>query len=178
MGQLLFLENNTTGLANNFYYWNGTEWISFPNSIVKEVDETIYSFNGTGYTGSGATRNINFSRFVKKDREGFSVSNNEIIVGKAGGYAISFTGSVKRPTADLEIQSNFEFSVYVNGTKVSSTSSSISAEMTSSTSVSYTFFRNLRSGDKITCRVTKSNEGGYNYQSYGINNLTLYFLKP
>ena len=177
LGQLVFLHNNDT-LDNGFYYWDSAKWISFPGSVEKEIDETIYSFNGQGYTGTTLTRNIRFSQFFKLNQDGFTLNNNEINVGKAGLYLISFTGNSKRPYGDGSLQqSNFNYEIFLNNIKISSVAESLAAEPNASTSATLSFLQRLESGDKLKATITKSNQGSSNYNSYGINNLTLYFIQ-
>jgi len=101
LGQFIFLENNAT-LADGFYYWDGSGWVSFPESIDRNTDNTIYSFDGQGYTGTALSRNINFSRYIKASTDGFTLNNNTITVGKGGLYLVSFTGNSKKPSGAEE----------------------------------------------------------------------------
>lgn len=175
LGQLIFLQDNGS-LDDGFYYWDGTNWIPFPGSFEREIDDTVYSFDGQGYTGTALTRNINFSKFVKASTDGFTLSDNEITVGKGGLYLVSFTGNSKKPSG-AEEQANFTYTILVNDVTASSVSTSIPAESTSSTSASFSFLRRLNAGDKLRATVTKSNQGPNNYQAFGINNLTLFFIQ-
>lgn len=175
LGQFIFLENNAT-LADGFYYWDGSSWVSFPESIDRNTDNTIYSFDGQGYTGTALSRNINFSRYIKASTDGFTLNNNTITVGKGGLYLISFTGNSKKPSG-AEEHANFTFSVLVNGVQASSVQTSMAAESTASVSTAFSFLRRLNVGDNLTATVTKSNEGPNNYQAFGINNLTLFFIQ-
>lgn len=178
LGQLIFLQDNGS-LDDGFYYWDGTNWIPFPGSFEREIDDTLYSFDGQGYTGTGLTRNINFTKFVKASTDGFTLSGNEITVGKGGLYLVSFTGSSKRPTDPNpgEIQANFTYTILVNDVAASSVSTSITTEPTTSTCATFSFLRRLNAGDKLRATVTKSNEGSNNFQAFGINNLTLFFIQ-
>lgn len=175
LGQLIFLQDNGS-LDDGFYYWDGTNWIPFPGSFEREIDDTVYSFDGQGYTGTELTRNINFSKFVKASTDGFTLSGNEITVGKGGLYLVSFTGNSKKPSG-AEEQANFTYTILVNDVTASSVSTSIAAESTSSTSATFSFLRRLNAGDKLRATVTKSNQGPNNYQAFGINNLTLFFIQ-
>ncbi len=61
--------------------------------------------------------------------------------------------------------------------KISSVAESLAAEPNASTSATLSFLQRLESGDKLKATITKSNQGSSNYNSYGINNLTLYFIQ-
>lgn len=175
LGQLLFLNNNDS-LDDGFYYWDGNVWIPFPANIEREIDETIYSFDGQGYTGTNLQRNINFSRFVKANTDDFTLNNNEITIGKNGLYLVSFTSNSKKPSG-AEEQANFTYSILVNANTASSVYTSIAGESTASTSAAFSFLKRLNAGDKLKATVTKSNQGPNNYQAFGINNLTLFFIQ-
>lgn len=180
LGQLIYLTGNAT-LNDEFYYWDGTNWIPFTKVLNRDLDETIYAFDGQGYTGTTPQRIINFSRFLKASLDGFSVSNNEVTVGKNGLYLISFTANSKKPLGAME-QANFIYTILVNGVAASAVQTSIAAEEVSSTSASFSFLRRLNAGDKLTASVSKSNVGSTvtnlsNYQAFGINNLTMYFIQ-
>jgi len=173
-GQIVFLKDNTV-LADGFYYWTGTAWLSFPALMEREIDPTLYAFDGVGYSGTSLSREINFTKFKKKTTDGFSVSNNEITVGKSGLYLMSLTTNTKRAGAP-EQQANFTYSVLLNGTGVASVVSSVAAEPVSSTSAKFSFLQRLAAGDKLKASVEKSNEGSTTFNSFGINSLTLYFI--
>lgn len=180
LGQLVYLSGNAT-LNDEFYYWDGSNWVPFTKVLNRDLDETIYAFDGQGYTGASPQRTINFSRFLKASTDGFSVNNNEITVGKNGLYLISFTANTKKPLGANE-QANFTYTILVNGTAASSVQTSIAAEEVSSTSASFSFLKRLNAGDKLTASVNKSNVGSTvttlsNYEAFGINNLTLYFIQ-
>lgn len=175
LSQLLFLDGNSEK-ADDFYYWDGEKWFAFPGSIERLIDETVYSFEGQGYTGVELTRAVNFTKFKKKTLDGFSLAGNEITVGKNGLYLINFTGNVKRPTNNTGIQSNFTYSIFVNDVEVEVVQTSISGEITTSTGATLNFLQRLETGDKLRVEITKTNEGLNNYVSFGSNNLMLSFI--
>lgn len=174
-GQIVFLKDNVS-LADNFYYWSGSQWLTFPGSGERDIDPTLYAFDGTGFSGSGLTRTLRFTKFKKASSDGFTVSNDEITVGKTGLYLISLTTSVKR-TGTQDQQANFSYNVLVNGITKSGTVSSVAAESTSSTSVRFGFMYTLNAGDKLSVTVTKTNEGSTTFSSFGVNSLMLYLIK-
>ncbi|WP_314057762.1 hypothetical protein [Empedobacter brevis] len=175
LGQLVFLKDNTT-LKSGFYYWDATNWIPFPDSVERAEDETIYVFDGLDYTGTDLTRTMNFSKYKKAKRDGFSILNNEISVGKSGLYLISLTGNTKKPSGSQD-QANFSYSVYINNALSNSVNTSIAAESTSSTSATISFLKRLKVGDKLKATITKTDQGPNNYVAFGINNLTLFFIQ-
>ncbi len=175
LGQLAFLKDNGT-LKNGFYYWDGKNWTPFPESIERTVDETIYVFDGSGYTGSDLKRTINLSKYKKAKLDGFSISNNEINVGKSGLYLISLTANTKKPGDGLA-QANFSYAVLVNNDLANAVNTSIAAEDVSSTSATVSFLKRLKAGDKLKATITKSNQGPNNYVAFGNNNLTLFFIQ-
>ena len=177
IGKIVFLQGNSTN-PDGFYYWNGSRWLGFPTIVNKDTDETIYSFQGQGYAGSDLKRVINFTKFIKGNKDNFSVSNNEITIGKSGLYLISLTANSKRSSASTTgTQANFNYAVLVNGNATASVSTSISAEPTSSTSATLDFLYKLEAGQKITAVVEKTTDNIMPYESFGINSLTLYFIQ-
>jgi hypothetical protein len=177
VGQIVFFEGSPTQ-TQGFYYYDSTAWIPFPTSINREVDGTVFSFDGEGYVGTGLVREVNLSKFHKMDPEGFSVDNNRIHVGKSGLYLITYTGSVKRPGSTLN-QSTFTYSAYVNNgaTPVLAAVTNVAGEPNSSTGISYGTLVNLSAGDEIHMTVTKTNEGTNAWSNFGSNNLTLTFIR-
>lgn len=175
LGQIVFLKDNKT-LNNGFYYWDGNNWITFPDSVEKSEDETIYVFDGLNYTGTDLMRTMNFTKYKKANLDGFSILNNEISVGKSGLYLVSLTANTKKPSGS-EDQANFLYSVLHNGSVANSVNTSIAAEATSSTSATISFLKRLKVGDKLKATITKTDQGPNNYVAFGINNLTLFFIQ-
>lgn len=177
IGKLVFLQGNSSN-PDGFYYWNGSTWLGFPDIVNKETDETIYSFQGQGYTGTDLKRGINFTKFVKASKDGFTVSNNEITIGKSGVYLVSLTVNSKRnSTASNGTQANFNYAVLINGSSTASVSTSVSAEPTSSTGATLDFIYRLQAGQKITAVVEKTTDNIMPYEPFGTNSLTLYFVQ-
>jgi hypothetical protein len=60
-------------------------------------DDSIYAITGVGYSASGNTENnVLFSTLKAYDTTGFSVSGNQITVGKSGTYLVSFNSALKK----------------------------------------------------------------------------------
>lgn len=163
---------------DNFYFWEGTKWIPFVKDFNKELDETIYSFNGKGMTGGY----FNFSSFNKKTTDLFTLSNNTIRVGKSGTYFINFFSSIKRNGATL--QSNFLYDIEINGTKKFSDFVGFPiGEATTGATISFGTIVRLSAGDTIRVKGagTQGNNviqtGSLTYETYGNNNFVLTFIK-
>lgn len=192
-GILVFLEGNEEMMQDpsdatkkirkypdNFYFWTGEKWIPFVKDFNKELDETIYSFNGKGMTGGY----FNFSSYNKKSEDQFTLSNNTITVGKSGTYFINFFSSIKRGSLTNSPQSNFLYDIEINGTnKFSDFVGFPTGETTTGASISFGTILTLNAGDKIRVKGagTQGNNtistGNITYEAYGNNNFVLTFIK-
>jgi|SRR5690554_2660230 len=179
-GQLIYLQNHTTD-QDGFYFWDGTTWVWLINHYERTIDKATYVASGTGYTGTGNNRVVNFSRIDAYDTTGFAVSNNEVTVGKTGKYLVTFTTSVKRTSATPTRQTNFLYSLYVNGFQLPSNEGKVtvstSNEAPSSTSAAMSVIVDLNQGDVLHIEVDRSDEIAQGFAGYGINGLTLTYLR-
>lgn len=180
-GQLIYLKDHATE-KEGFYFWDGTTWVWFINNYDRTIDKTTYVASGSGYTGTGINRKVNFSRIEAFDTTGFSVSNNDITIGKSGRYLLTFTTSVKRTGTTTPFkQANFLYVLYVNGSELSSITGRVTAstsnEIPCATSAALSTIVDLEVGDVLNINVYKSNETPNNYSGYGTNGLTLTFLR-
>ncbi|MDN3664552.1 hypothetical protein ACFFU1_04445 [Algibacter miyuki] len=180
-GQLIYLKNHATEL-DGFYFWDGTTWVWLINNYDRTIDRATYIASGTGYTGTGNNRQVNFSRIDAFDTTGFSVAGNNITVGKSGRYLLAFTTSVKRSGTETPLkQANFLYVLFVNNNQLSSITGRVTAstsnEIPSATSAALSTIVDLQVGDVLNVYVYKSNETPNDYSGYGINGLTLTFLR-
>ena len=180
-GQLIYLKNHATQLEG-FYFWDGATWVWLINNYDRTVDRATYIASGTGYTGTGNNRQVNFSRIDAFDITGFSVTGNNITVGKSGRYLLTFTTSVKRSgTETPRKQANFLYILFVNNNQLPSITGSLTAstsnEIPSATSAALSTIVDLQVGDVLNVYVYKSNETPNDYSGYGTNGLTLTFLR-
>ncbi|HLW09037.1 MAG TPA: hypothetical protein VKX35_01445, partial [Fermentimonas sp.] len=179
-GQLIYLINHPTD-QSGFYYWDGEEWVWLINHYERTIDVATYVASGTGYTGSGNNRVVNFSRIDAFDTTGFSVSGNSITVGKSGKYLVTFTTSAKRTSSTTGRQANFAYVLYVNNTSLPGNSGRVEAstsnESPSATSAAFSTIVDLQQGDILQIEVTRSNEDPQAFQGYGTNGLTLTYLR-
>lgn len=162
---------------NNFYFWNGGEWIPFTRSVNKQLDETIYSFNGQGMTGGY----FNFSQLVKQAKDSFDIPNNTTIkVGKKGYYLINFFSSIRRTSTGTPPQSNFHYYVEIynkNGVVQKTYNDFVgfpNAELLMGNSISFGMLHQFEEGDLI--RVRGNGTQNQTYTSHGNNNITLTFI--
>lgn len=179
-GQLIYLINHPTD-QSGFYYWDGAQWVWLINHYERTIDVATYVASGTGYTGSGNNRVVNFSRIDAFDTTGFSVSGNSITVGKGGKYLVTFTTSAKRTSSTTGRQANFAYVLYVNNTSLPGNSGRVEAstsnESPSATSAAFSTIVDLQQGDILQIEVTRSNEDPQAFQGYGTNGLTLTYLR-
>lgn len=179
-GQLIFLDGHPTQ-PDGFYYWDGTDWQSFIISSFSPVeDKAIYVFTGTGYTGSGGTteRTVIFNNRAAYDLTGFTLSSNQIRVGKKGKYLVSFNSALKKSVTPPAYRALYTYRIKVNGTTKMQTATSIPNEGVTATCVSTSDILELQEGDLITATVQKNDEGHSNneYTGYGTNAITLTYL--
>ncbi|MCX2678362.1 hypothetical protein OOZ15_00265 [Galbibacter sp. EGI 63066] len=179
-GQLIFLKDNAV-LEDQFYYWDGVEWLPFVSNTEMGLNENAYVATGVGYTGTGLSRTLNFSELEAFDPTGFSVTGNAFTVGRTGKYLLIFNNNVKRSGGTTPIsQANFLYSILKNGVTISSpdmtVTSSVPNELPSATSSALSGIVDLNQGDVLTATILKSNESPNSYQAYGVNSITLLFL--
>lgn len=179
-GMLAFLEGNATQ-ENNFYFFDGEKWIPFYANVSKDLDETIYSFNGEGatFTTAGIAGTLNFSQFNKKTDDGFAIQGADTIkIGKKGTYLVQLSSSFKRTSSNT--QSNMLYYIDVNSSGTTrSYEGSIGYPLEGSagqtgTSITYSFITDLQVGDLISVRF--SGTRGFTYTPFGTNNLTLTYI--
>ncbi|MFD2037529.1 hypothetical protein ACFSKL_22235 [Belliella marina] len=179
-GQLIYLLNHPTD-QEGFYFWDGTTWVWLINNYERTIDVATYVASGSGYTGTGNNRVVNFSRIDAYDPTGFAVAANNVTVGKTGKYLVTFTTSAKRTSTVLGSQANFTYVLYVNGNQLPSITGSVTAstsnEAPSSTSAAMSTIVDLNQGDVLRVDVNRSNEDPQAFIGYGINGLTLTFLR-
>lgn len=169
-GMLVFLEGNTTQ-ENNFYFWDGSKWVPFLTAVNKTFDETIHSFNGTGITNGY----LNFNTAYSKSP--FPITNNRTIrIDKKGTYLVQLSSSIKRQASN-PLQSNSKYSIHIDsneGRITYNASIGYPLEATSGSSIISSFVEDLEVGDLIS--VQYEGTGGYNYTSFGMNNLSLTYI--
>ncbi|MCW3162368.1 hypothetical protein [Chryseobacterium oryctis] len=175
-GHIVFLTGHAS-LPDNFYYWDGDEWVVFLNSFVRTYDDSIYIVTGVGYSASGDTENnVLFNTIKGYDTTGFTVSGNQVKVGKSGKYLVSFNSALKKDagTANRAI---YTYRIKKNGSMVLSTSNSIPNEATTASSVAVSGILDLAQNDMLSATVQKTTEtGSTDYVGYGTNCLTLTYL--
>lgn len=179
-GQLIFLKDNAV-LEDQFYYWNGEEWLPFVSNTEMGLNENAYVVTGVGYTGTGLSRTLNFSELDAFDPTGFNVGGNALTIGRTGKYLLIFNSNVKREGGTTPVsQANFTYSILNNGVTISNpdmtVTSSVSNELPAATSSALSGIVALEQGDVLTATVLKSNESPNSYQDYGVNCITLLFL--
>lgn len=180
-GQLIYLQDNPNE-NEGFYYWDGTRWIWLLQNYDRTIDISTYIFSGSGYTGTGNQRIVNFESIDAFDDTGFSVSGNNMTIGKKGRYVLTFTSSVKRFGNETPFrQANFTYIVYLNNVALPASmgrvTASTSNEIPTATSAAFSTIINLQVGDVLKVIVEKSNEIPHEFQGYGTNGLTLTFLR-
>lgn len=170
-GMLVFLEGHST-LPNNFYFWDGSRWVPFLTAVNKTFDETVHSFNGTGFTNGY----LNFSSANSKSP--FPITDNRTItIQKRGTYLVQLSSSIKRNAPTNILQSNSNYSIHIDSNKERITyraSIGYPLERTSGSSIISSFVEDLEVGDLIS--VQYEGTGGYNYTSFGMNNLSLTYI--
>lgn len=179
-GQLIYLINHPVD-KEGFYFWDGTSWVWLINNYERTIDSSTYVASGTGYTGTGDIRTVNFSRLDAFDVSGFSVSGNNVTVGKTGKYLITFTSSAKRSGAGGPTQCNFVYALYVNNVALPASTGRVKAstsnEIPTATSAAFSTIVDLQVGDVLRMDVLRSNEAPSGFDGYGINGLTLTYLR-
>ncbi|MGS2763844.1 hypothetical protein [Sinomicrobium sp. M5D2P9] len=180
-GQLIYLLNHPTD-QEGFYFWDGTTWVWLINNYERTIDVATYVASGSGYTGTGNSRVVNFSRIDAFDAAGFTVSANNVTVGKSGRYLITFTASAKRTgSATGANQANFTYQLFRNGVPLPLSTGRVTAstsnEIPSATSAAFSTIEDLQIGDVLRVDVIRSNEDPQAFTGYGINGLTLTFLR-
>lgn len=169
---------------DNFYFYDGEKWIPFIRDFNKELDENIYSFNGNGMNGNPTTGGrFIFTDFHKKTKDGFSISDNTITVGKKGTYNLNFFTSIIRKNSPApSSQANYNYTIEISradGSRISlpTATSYPNQESTSGANLSYSNIVELAVGDKIF--VTGKGDGTDpkdTFEAYGNNNMILTFL--
>lgn len=180
-GQLIYLLNHPTD-QEGFYFWDGTTWVWLINNYERTIDVATYVACGSGYTGTGNSRVVNFSRIDAFDPTGFTVSANNITVGKSGKYLVTFTSSVKRTGVQSGAsQANFTYQLFGNGVPLPLSTGRVTAstsnEIPCATSAAFSTIVDLEAGDVLRVDVIRSNEDPQAFTGYGINGLTLTFLR-
>mgnify|MGYP001134223218 CR=1 FL=1 len=177
-GQTVFLFQHAT-LPDGFYYWDGTSWVSFLSNFNRLYDDAIYVVTGSGYSASGNTENnVQFSTLKAYDPTGFSVSGNQVTVGKSGTYLISFNSALKKTVSTVnENRAIYTYRIKKNGTTVLTTSNSLTNEGTTATSVALSGILELAQNDVIRVTIQKTTETGSTvYTGYGTNCITMTYL--
>lgn len=182
-GMLAFLEGNDTH-ENNFYFFDGEKWIPFYASVSKDLDETIYSFNGQGatFTTTGRTGTLNFSQFNKRTDDGFSIQGNDtIVIGKKGLYLVQLSSSFRRAKTTANGQSNMDYTIMLNGAENAKGSIGYPLEGTGGhigSSIVFGTVLELQAGDTLQVKFngTKPTAANQTYTPFGINNLTLTYI--
>lgn len=177
-GHTVFLFQHAT-LPDGFYYWDGTSWVSFLSNYNRLYDDAIYVATGSGYSASGNTENtVLFSTLKAYDPTGFSVSGNQITVGKSGTYLVSFNSALKKTVGTVnENRAIYTYRIKKNGTTVLTTSNSLTNEGTTATSVALSGILGLVQNDVISVTIQKTTETGSTvYTGYGTNCITMTYL--
>lgn len=189
-GMLVFLQGNEEMMPNpenpmeqiqkypnNFYYWTGNEWIPFTKSVNKQLDETIYSFNGQGMTNGY----FNFSHLAKQVKDSFDIQDNKTIkVGKKGYYLINFFSSIRRTSTGTPPQSNYHYYIDIhnkNGILQKTYEDFVgfpNGETLMGSSVSFGTLHQFEAGDLISVRGNGTQN--QTYTAHGNNNITLTFI--
>lgn len=180
-GVLVFLEGNDQ-LPDNFYFWDGSKWVPFYGNVNKTIDETIYSFNGTGNTDSTTLKGyLKFTRFHKKSSDGFSIQNDRnIIIGKNGVYLVQLYTSMTRTIPGVPPEAtNINYKININDVPIKEASNGYPLEYTSATNTSIGFIRRLNEGDiiNVSYEGTTGATGNYSYAPYGNHNMILTYIK-
>lgn len=177
-GQTVFLENHST-LPDGFYYWDGEDWNSYLISgFDRTFDKSIYVATGVGYSGSGTVeRTVYFDTLKANGASGFSISGNNITIGKSGNYIVSFNSALKKSSAPA-YRAIYTYHVKRGSTSLLSTSNSIPNEATTATSVALSGIVKLSAGDVINVTIQKNDEAHTDntYTGYGTNCLTFTYL--
>jgi hypothetical protein len=179
-GLLIFLDSHPTD-SDGFYYWDGEDWKSFIiDSFNRNEEKEVYVFTGVGYSGTGGTgeRTVYFTNSAGNDLTGFSVSNNQITIGKKGKYLVSFNSALKKGDSTPVYRATYNYKIKLNGSTQFEVSASIPNENESATGVSTSNIMDLDVGDVINVTVQKNNEShSHNlYTGYGTNAITLSYL--
>lgn len=177
-GHTVFLFQHAT-LPDGFYYWDGISWVSFLSNYNRLYDDSIYVVTGVGYSASGNTENnVLFSTLKAYDTTGFSVSGNQITVGKSGTYLVSFNSALKKTVGTVnENRAIYTYRIKKNGVTVLTSSNSLTNEGTTATSVALSGILNLAQNDVIIVTVQKTTEtGSTSYTGYGTNCITITYL--
>ncbi|MGC5745930.1 hypothetical protein [Chryseobacterium sp. NFX27] len=177
-GHTVFLSQHGT-LPDGFYYWDGTDWVSFLSNFNRLYDDAIYVVTGSGYSASGNTENnVLFSTLKAYDPAGFSVSGNQITVGKSGTYLVSFNSALKKTVGTVnENRAIYTYRIKKNGTTVLTTSNSLTNEGTTATSVALSGILTLAQNDVVIVTIQKTTETGSTvYTGYGTNCITMTYL--
>lgn len=175
-GQLLFLENNSN-LANDFYYWDGSNWNTFSKGLDRSIDEALYIAYGSGYTNNNQTvKTLNFTQVQGAILDGFNINNNRLTIGKKGTYLIDISSSLKK-TGTPSNRATYNYKIYKNNVLIHQAETSIPNEETTSTSIHSSFLHDLKLNDTLYVTVEKLEEiGSTIYTSYGNHSLILNFL--
>lgn len=179
-GHLIYLLNHPTD-KEGFYFWDGTTWVWLINDYERTIDSSTYVAMGSGYTGTGDVRTVNFSRLIANNTTGFFVAGNNVTVGKSGKYLVTFTSSVKRSGTGGPVQCNFVYALYVNNVALPASTGRVKAstsnEIPTATSAAFSTILDLQVGDILRVDVLRSNEAPNVFDGYGINGLTLTYLR-
>lgn len=177
-GHMIFLENNLS-LSDGFYYWDGINWSSYLiDNFDRTYDKSIYVATGTGYSGSGILeRSVNLNTLKANDISGFSISGNNITIGKSGNYLISFNSALKKSSSP-GYRAIYTYRIKKGSSVLLTTSNSIPNEATTATSVALSGIVQLSTGDIISVTIQKDDEGNVDntYTGYGTNCLTFTYL--
>lgn len=184
-GMLAFLEGNETH-ENNFYFFDGEKWVPFYSNVSKELDETIYSFNGQGanFTTAGRAGTLKFSQFNKRTEDGFAIQGDDTIkIGKKGLYFVQLSSSFRRAKTTANGQSNMNYTIMHNGAEKANGSIGYPLEGAGSTgitgsSIVFGTVLELQEGDTLQVKFngTKPTNANQTYTPFGINNLTLTYI--
>jgi hypothetical protein len=139
--------------ADGFYYWNGNQWVRLITVSSSEVLEKIYCIYGQEFASIGAApyenetqvffKELVYNNMNEQADSKFTLSNNELTIGKSGAYLVSLLVNYRRGpapggsgknAADCEGQTDFSGEVKVNG--VSKTSVIKAITNTSSETIS------------------------------------------
>ncbi|MDR2002896.1 MAG: hypothetical protein LBQ74_07675 [Prevotella sp.] len=186
--------------TDGFYYWNGNEWVHLITAPSSEVMEQIYCVYGqdfksiTGSSYNNIDRQVLFNKLVYNDLnvsddKKFTLSDNQLTIGKTGTYLVSLSITFKRTpasNASCDAQTDFTAKVLVNNntTPIVQGITNTSSETTSGSQILVNVIVKLIKGNVLTAYVRQvsadSTSTGapcnYPYNGLGVNSLTLYYL--
>ncbi len=201
---------SATTEPDGFYYWKRGQWILITTGVAETyIYRNVYCMYGQGYenesnTPTGEYRKILFTNLIYnmsevRPTEEFSISNNEMTIGRTGLYMASLVTGARKDGENLSTQqnSNITGEILVNGNPynvsapsgvsilTAKASGSSSVESITASQLTLNVLLQLNKGDKVSARVRQDDvrEGNGSlsaiqakYANTEISTLTLKFI--